>query len=44
MINNIRKNSTTGRPCGDDFFVEKIETLLGKKLKAQAKGISFNKK
>jgi hypothetical protein len=36
MINNIRKNSTTGRPCGDDFFVEKIETLLGKKTQGSS--------
>ena len=41
MINNIRKNSATGRPCGDDYFVEKIETFIGKRLKAQAKGRPF---
>jgi putative transposase len=38
LINNIRKNTKTGRPCGDDIFVEKIESLLGRRLNALPKG------
>ena len=34
-IKDIRKNSLTGRPCGDDSFILNIEGLLGReKLKA----------
>lgn len=38
QIEDIRKNSLTGRPCGDDVFIETIEGLLGRKLKAQPWG------
>lgn len=32
--NNIRKSSLTGRPCGDDSFMQKIEGILGRCLTA----------
>lgn len=38
VINNIRKNTKTGRPCGDEVFVEKIESLLSRRLSALPKG------
>jgi putative transposase len=34
LVANIRKNSMTGRPCGDDGFIEKIEGIVGRRLKA----------
>jgi putative transposase len=38
LINNIRKNMKTGRPCGDDVFIKKIEGLLDRSLKALPRG------
>jgi putative transposase len=38
LINNIRKNMKTGRPCGDDGFIEKIESFLDRRLKALPRG------
>ena len=38
LINNIRKNMKTGRPCGDDDFIKKIESLLDRRLKALPRG------
>ena len=38
QIEDIRKNSLTGRPCGDDTFIQTMEGLLGRKLKAMAMG------
>ena len=38
LINNIRNNMKTGRPCGDDGFIEKIESLLDRRLKALPRG------
>ena len=34
IIGNIRKSSMTGRPCGDDRFMKKLERLFGKRLRA----------
>jgi putative transposase len=34
IIRNIRKSSMTGRPCGNDRFMKKLERLFGRKLKA----------
>lgn len=34
IIGNIRKSSMTGRPCGDDRFVKKLERLFGRRLRA----------
>jgi putative transposase len=38
IIESIRKNSLTGRPCGDDRFIQTIEGLLGRELKAKPWG------
>ncbi len=38
LIDNIRRNTKTGRPCGDDVFMEKIESLLSRRLNALPKG------
>lgn len=38
MIDSIRINSRTGRPCGDDYFISKTEKLLGRRLAAFPKG------
>ncbi|MEE9613752.1 MAG: transposase [Thermodesulfobacteriota bacterium] len=37
-IETIRKSTLTGRPCGDDRFVEKIEGTIGRILKALPRG------
>ncbi len=38
LVEGIRKNTKTGRPCGDDRFVMEMEKLLGRKLTASPKG------
>jgi putative transposase len=38
LVEDIRKSTKTGRPCGDDRFVMKMEKLLGRKLTALPKG------
>ncbi|MEK6539165.1 MAG: hypothetical protein AABZ21_00830 [Deltaproteobacteria bacterium] len=38
MTDTIRSNSKTGRPCGDDSFIQTIEDIVGRKLKALPKG------
>ena len=34
MINEIRQDTKTGRPCGDDRFISRMEKLLGRRLGA----------
>jgi putative transposase len=34
LVAGIRQNSKTGRPCGDDGFIRRIEKLLGRRLGA----------
>jgi putative transposase len=34
IVMSIRKCSMTGRPCGSDSFVKKLESLFGRRLKA----------
>jgi putative transposase len=34
LIESIRKNSMTGRPCGDDGFIGAMEEIVGRRLKA----------
>ena len=34
IIKDIKKCSMTGRPCGDDSFINKLEKLLGRRLGA----------
>ncbi|MCG6552430.1 MAG: transposase [Candidatus Magnetominusculus sp. LBB02] len=36
--NNIRKNTRTGRPCGDEPFISQIELLMGRNLAARPHG------
>ncbi|HAK89331.1 MAG TPA: transposase, partial [Nitrospiraceae bacterium] len=38
LVEDIRQSTKTGRPCGDDRFVMKMEKLLGRKLTALPKG------
>ncbi len=38
LTQEIRKNSKTGRPCGDDGFVRRLERLLDRRLKALPHG------
>ena len=38
VIETIRKNSMTGRPCGDDQFINALEKLLGRELRAKPRG------
>ena len=38
ITRNIRKCSMTGRPCGDDRFMKKIERLFGRRLRALPRG------
>jgi putative transposase len=34
IIRDIRSCSMTGRPCGDDRFMKKLERLFGRRLRA----------
>ena len=34
IIRDIRTSSMTGRPCGDDRFMKKLERLFGRRLRA----------
>ena len=38
MVDEVRSNTRTGRPCGDDGFITRIEGLLGRQLKALSRG------
>lgn len=38
MIDEVRSSTRTGRPCGDDDFISRIEGLLGRRLKALPRG------
>ncbi len=38
LIDDIRQHTKTGRPCGNDRFVMKMEKRLGRKLKGLPKG------
>ncbi len=37
-IELFRKHERTGRPLGEDFFIKKMESLLGRRLKPQKPG------
>lgn len=43
MIDEVRNVTRTGRPCGDDGFISRIEGLLGRQLKASPRGRPFKK-
>ncbi|MCL4492319.1 MAG: transposase, partial [Nitrospirae bacterium] len=38
LVEDIRQSTKTGRPCGDNRFVMKMEKLLERKLIALPKG------
>jgi len=38
LIKDIRKYSLTGRPCGDQAFIQTMEGLLGRRLRPMAWG------
>ena len=38
MTQQIRKSSMTGRPCGDESFIKKLEKRFGRRLKALPRG------
>jgi putative transposase len=38
IANLIRECTVTGRPCGDDLFVEQLEQLTGRKLRPKKPG------
>jgi len=44
LVEAIRQNTKTGRPCGNDKFGLKIEKLLGRRLTALPRGRPRNKK
>ncbi len=38
LIQNIRQNTKTGRPCGDEDFIMTIEGLIGRRLRTLPRG------
>jgi len=38
LIHDIRKNTLTGRPCGDEGFIRKLERAFGRRLQALPHG------
>jgi putative transposase len=38
LIKNIRQNTKTGRPCGDEHFTKTIEKIMGRRLTALPTG------
>jgi len=38
MVERIRKSSLTGRPCGDESFMKKLERRFARRLKALPHG------
>ena len=38
LVEDIRQSTRTGRPCGDDRFMTKLESLLGRRLTALPRG------
>ncbi len=38
LVEGIRKNSMSGRPCGNDDFIQVIERILGRRLRAMSWG------
>jgi putative transposase len=44
MIQEIRKRTIAGRPCGSDSFIEKLEKRFGRRLRALPHGRPAKKK
>jgi putative transposase len=38
LITDIRKNTMTGRPCGNELFIDNMESMVGRRLKALSWG------
>jgi hypothetical protein len=38
LIKEVRQGIKTGRPCGDEGFLQKLEGMLGRKLAALPRG------
>jgi putative transposase len=38
LVEAIRRHTSTGRPCGSPAFVERLETLLGRRLRPGKRG------
>jgi putative transposase len=38
LIQKIRQHTKTGRPCGDEDFIKKIEGLIGRRLRTLPRG------
>jgi putative transposase len=38
VVEAIRRHTTTGRPCGSPAFVERVEAVLGRRLRPQKRG------
>ncbi len=38
IIENIKRSSLTGRPCGHENFIKKLEKLFGRRLRALSWG------
>jgi len=38
LVDAIRKNTRSGRPCGDHLFAQQVEKLLGRRLVALPRG------
>ena len=44
LVESIRKNGLTGRPCGDDGFISKLEDILDRELKSKPRGRPWPRK
>ena len=44
ITNDIRRNTKTGRPCGDDIFIKAIEGFFNRRLRALPKGRPLKRK
>jgi len=38
LVRNIRQKTKTGRPCGDEDFIRKVEGLTGRRLMPLPRG------
>jgi len=38
VVEQVRVHTRTGRPLGDDTFLSKVETLLGRRLPGRTRG------
>ncbi len=38
LVDKVKSSTWTGRPCGDDGFISRVEGLLGRRLKALPRG------